>query len=172
MKTLLLMRHAKSSWKDSDLKDFDRPLNKKGKKTAPLMGHMIADQELVPDRIISSPAVRARQTVEAFVKTSGYKGEIEYSEGYYMGEPAAYIEPLTKLPDDVERVLIVGHNPGLEALLQLLTSRIESLSTGAMAYLVLPVKHWQDLNKDTQGELIQLWLPREFIKKEKGKDSK
>ena len=68
MKTLLLMRHAKSSWKDSDLKDFDRPLNKKGKKTAPLMGHMIADQELVPDRIISSPAVRARQTVEAFVK--------------------------------------------------------------------------------------------------------
>ena len=89
-----------------------------------------------------------------------------------MGEPTAYIEPLTKLPDDVERVLIVGHNPGLEALLQLLTSRIESLSTGAMAYLVLSVKHWQDLNKDTQGELIQLWLPREFIKKEKGKDSK
>jgi phosphohistidine phosphatase len=172
MKTLLLMRHAKSSWKDSELKDFDRPLNKKGKKTAPLMGHMIADQELVPDRIICSPAVRARQTAEAFVKTSGYKGEIEFNEGYYMGEPNSYIEPLAKLPDEVERVLIVGHNPGLEALLQLLTSRIESLSTGAIAYLVLSISHWQELTKDTPGELIQLWLPREFIKKEKGKDSK
>ena len=162
MKTLLLMRHAKSSWKESELKDFDRPLNKRGKKSAPLMGHMIADQELVPDRIICSPAVRARQTAEAFVKTAGYKGDIEFNEGYYMGEPSSYLEPLAKLPDEVERVLIVGHNPGLEALLQLLTSRIESLSTGAIAYLVLPIKHWQELNKDTQGELIQLWLPREF----------
>ena len=89
-----------------------------------------------------------------------------------MGEPNSYLEPLAKLPDEVERVLIVGHNPGLEALLQLLTSRIESLSTGAIAYLVLPIKHWQELNKDTQGELIQLWLPRKFIKKEKGKDAK
>ena len=89
-----------------------------------------------------------------------------------MGEPSAYIEPLTKLPDEVERVLIVGHNPGLEASLQQLTSRIESLSTCAIAYLVLPLKNWQELKMDTQGELIQLWLPRDLHKKDKEKPSK
>lgn len=169
MKTLLLMRHAKSSWKDPDLKDFDRPLTKKGKKSVPLMGQMIADEELIPDRIFSSPAVRASQTVEAFVESSGYRGEVEYFDGYYMGEPTAYAEPLYNLPDEVERVLIIGHNPGLEAFLQMLTARVESLSTGAIAYIVLPVKHWREINGETEGELIQLWAPRDLRKKDKEK---
>ena len=169
MKTLLLMRHAKSSWKDSDLKDFDRPLNKKGKKDAPMMGHLIKDQELVPEVIFCSPAQRTVQTIEAFVKACGYKGDIQYVDSYYMGEPSSFLEPLTQLPDDVERVLVVGHNPGLEGLLQLISTRVESLSTGAIAYLVLPIKHWHEINDDTEGELVQLWLPRDLRKHEKDK---
>ena len=170
MKTLLLMRHAKSSWKENELKDFDRPLTKKGKKNVPKMGRLIAEEELLPDRIFSSPAVRASQTAEAFVESSGYMAEVEFIEGYYMGEPAAYTDPLINLPDEVQRVLIIGHNPGLEALLQMLTGRVESLSTGAIAYLVLPIKHWPELNKDTEGELIQLWAPRDLRKKDKDKE--
>ena len=91
MKTLLLMRHAKSSWKDSDLKDFDRPLNKKGKKDAPMMGRLIKDQELVPEVIFCSPAQRTVQTIEAFVEACGYQGDIHYLDSYYMGEPSSYL---------------------------------------------------------------------------------
>jgi phosphohistidine phosphatase len=170
MKTLLLMRHAKSSWKDTELKDFDRPLTKKGKKCVLKMGRLIADEELVPDRIFCSPAVRALQTSEGFVEASGFKGQVEYTDGYYMAEPNAYVEPLKTLPDDVQRVMLIGHNPGLEALLQMLTARVESLSTGAIAYLVLPIKHWEELDKETEGELVQLWIPGDVHKKDKDKD--
>ena len=72
MKTLLVLRHAKSSWKDANLEDHDRPLNKRGKKTAPKMGKLIKDEKLVPDLMISSTALRAKKTAEAVAKTSKY----------------------------------------------------------------------------------------------------
>jgi phosphohistidine phosphatase len=162
MKTLLIMRHAKSSWKDKDLKDRKRPLSKRGKRNAPQMGELIKEKELIPQIILSSDAVRARQTVEMLTETSGFTGEVKYDDDLYMAEADEYLDSLRKVSDDFERVMIVGHNPGLESLLPLLTGRVESLPTAAIAHLTLPVDHWKELSKKTKAELVEIWKPKEL----------
>jgi phosphohistidine phosphatase len=161
MKTVLLMRHAKSSWKDHKLKDIERPLNKRGKKDVPFMGQILADKELVPQMILCSPALRARLTAEMVAEKCGYKGEITYIDSFYLAEPAVYAGALCSLPDEIERVLLIGHNPGMEGLVQLLSGQVESLPTSAIAYLVLPISHWNELDGATHGDIIELWRPRD-----------
>ena len=165
-KTLLILRHAKSSWKNEKLKDFDRPLKHRGEEAANLMGKVLMMAELVPQVILSSPAQRAKQTTELVVAESKFKGELKFVDSFYMGEPENYITALKELPDEIERVMVVGHNPGLEALLQLLDGKVNSLTTGSLAYLVLDIKHWADLTKATVGELISFWEPDEIDLKE------
>lgn len=173
MKTLLLMRHAKSSWKDSRLQDFDRPLNKRGEKDAPRMGKLLKDEELIPQLILSSPAVRARETVEAVAKAAGQDVPVEYFDSFYLAEPSVYFDIARTLPDNLERVMIMGHNPGLEAMLQMLTGQVEGLPTAAIAYLVLPINHWSELNTNLEAELVNLWRPRDLKEpKEHEKESK
>jgi phosphohistidine phosphatase len=167
MKTVLLMRHAKSSWKDHKLPDMERPLNKRGKKDAPHVGSLLKDKELVPQQILSSPAVRAKMTAESVVEKSGFKGEINYKDDFYLAEPSVYEEALKGLPDDIERVMLIGHNPGMEGLVQILSGEVESLPTGAVAYIVIPVKQWSEIDGNTRGEIIQLWRPREIKVKSK-----
>ncbi len=172
MKTLLLMRHAKSSWKDTELSDIDRPLNKRGKKDAPFMGAVLKEKELVPQLILSSTAVRARQTVELVTAACNYPGETRYLDYFYLAEPAAYLRGLAEVPDDLERVMVIGHNPGLEGLLQILSGRIEALPTSTIAYLSLPVNSWRDLHEDTEGELLELLNPRQLEVEEEEKKGK
>lgn len=167
MKTLLLMRHAKSSWKEKGLEDHERPLNKRGQKDAPRMGKLLRDKELVPQRILCSSALRARLTAEGVAGASGFEGEIIYQNNFYLAESGVYLEGLMTLPDDMERVLIIGHNPGLEGLLQILSHQVESLPTAAIAYVVLPINKWSELNDDTSGDLVELWRPRDLKKKHK-----
>lgn len=156
MKTLLLMRHAKSSWKDTKLADHERPLNKRGQKDAPFMGEVLLEKELLPQKILASSAVRVRETVEGLVKSSRYSGETEFNDALYLAEPEAYLAALCPLPESVERVMVVGHNPGLEGLLQQLSGRIESIGTGSIAYLNLPIQSWNELTSETVGELVEL----------------
>jgi phosphohistidine phosphatase len=172
MKTLLLMRHAKSSWKDPELSDNERPLNKRGKKDAPYMGEMLKEKELVPQLVLSSTAVRARQTAELVAAACGFVGDVVYLDSYYLAEPDAYLAGLSAQSDDLERIMIVGHNPGLEGLLQILSGRIEALPTGTIAYLSLPVTSWHSLQHDTEGELLELLLPRDDHDEEEEKKSK
>ncbi len=162
MKTLLIMRHAKSSWKDKNLKDRKRPLSKRGKRNAPQMGELIKEKELIPQMILSSDALRARQTIELFSETSGFNGEVSYDDDLYMAEADEYLDAARKAPDEYERIMIVGHNPGLESLLPLLTGQVQSLPTAAIAHLALPIDHWKDLNKHTKAELIEIWKPKEL----------
>ncbi len=162
MKSLLLMRHAKSSWKEKDLKDRKRPLSKRGKRNAPQMGELIKEKELLPQLILASSAVRSRQTAELLAETSGYGGDVHYLDEFYMAEADEYLDELRKLPNKLERVMIIGHNPGLESLLPLLTGRVESLPTAAIAYLMLPIERWKDLNKKTKAELVEVWRPKEL----------
>ena len=173
-KTLLLMRHAKSSWKNEKLKDFDRPLKHRGEEAAKMMGKSLVMAELVPQVILSSPARRAKQTAEIVAAESKFKGELKFVESFYMGEPDNYIKGLNELPDQVERVLVVGHNPGEEALLQMLDGKVDSLTTGSLAALSLDIKRWADLTKTTVGELISFWDPDEIdlegLEDEMGKD--
>ncbi len=172
MKTLLLMRHAKSSWKDTELSDIDRPLSKRGKRDAPFMGAVLKEKELVPQLILSSTAVRARQTAELLTAACNFGGEIRYLDSFYLAEPAAYLHGLMDLPDGLERVMVIGHNPGLEGLLQLLSGRIEALPTGTIAVLSLPVTSWRDVRDDTEGELLELLIPHELKVEEEEKKGK
>lgn len=165
MKTLLVMRHAKSSWKNTGLADHDRPLNKRGKQDAPRMGSVLREEGLVPDLIISSSAKRAQMTVEAVVAESGCMGEVRISRELYASGPEAYLEALQALEDEFERVMIVGHNPDLEELLEILSGEAEILPTAALAQVELDIDSWQELQDeadDPQGKLVALWRPREL----------
>ncbi|HTX79360.1 MAG TPA: histidine phosphatase family protein [Longilinea sp.] len=161
MKTLLLMRHAKSSWKFPELSDRDRPLNKRGEKDAPRMGKLLKEKELIPDRIYSSTAVRACKTAEAVAEKVDYKNEIIYLDSLYMAEPAAIVDVLKTVPDDAKCVLLVGHNPGMEGLVQILSHKVESLPTAAVAYIKLPIKSWSEFSLAVEGELKAVRRPRE-----------
>jgi len=162
MKTLLILRHAKSSWKQAELADHDRPLNKRGKRDAPRMGEILVREASIPDLIISSSAKRAKKTTELLVEEVGYEGEIIFERDLYAAWPEAYIETLSVTPDEFETVMVVGHNPGLEDLLEILTGEVERMPTAALANVSLPIKHWRELSFETEGELVNIWRPKEL----------
>ncbi len=162
MKTVLILRHAKSSWSKPGLADIDRPLNKRGKRDAPRMGAFLHEQDLVPDLILSSPARRARKTAQAVSENSSYDGEIEIVPDFYPGDPETFILTLMSIPDQVNSVMIVAHNPGLEELLYELAGESARMPTSALAQVSLPVKSWHDLEDEVQGDLENLWLVKEL----------
>ena len=162
MKTLLVLRHAKSSWKDDSLADHDRPLNKRGKQEAPIMGKLIRDMDLVPDLIFSSTAKRARSTVELVVEESGYEGDVVYSRELYAADSEATIKSLSELADEYDRVMVVGHNPGLEQLVEELTGEYQPLSTASLALVQLPIQSWAELLGEDKGKLENIWRPKEL----------
>lgn len=162
MKTLLLLRHAKSSWSEPGLEDHGRPLNKRGKHDAPLVGKLIREQGLTPDLIVSSTARRAQDTARLVGEACGYDGEIDLRQELYLSDASCYLDILQTLPDQVNNVLVVGHNPDLEELLGLLTDYNETFPTAALAQVELPIANWQSLNEATDGYLKNLWKPREL----------
>jgi phosphohistidine phosphatase len=162
MKTLLLMRHAKSSWKQPGLADRDRPLNKCGRRDAPKMGNLLGEEDLVPQCILSSTALRARETAEAVAEAAGYDGEIVCLEELYGATHLGYLQALRSVPDGVDVVLLIGHNPDLQDVLELMADQVERMPTAAIAYLRLPIEHWTDLREDTMAEWVQVWRPREL----------
>ena len=160
MKTLLLLRHAKSSWDQPGLHDHDRPLNKRGKNEAPRVGKFLKDNDLLPDLVLSSTARRARDTAQAVVEESGFSGQIDLYQDLYLSDTACYMDILRCLPDEANRVLVVGHNPDLEELLTLLTDVSQHLTTATLVQIDLPITSWQELNEATDGRLQTLWTPR------------
>lgn len=162
MKSLLILRHAKSSWGDPSLSDHDRPLNKRGKKDAPRMGELLREEDLLPDLIICSTARRARETAEIVAEASACEGEIQTIRDLYAAGPEAYIEILSALTDDYQTVMVVGHNPGLEELLYELTGELQPLPTAALAQVRLPIQSWQEVEDAEIGELVGYWRPKEL----------
>ena len=123
MKTLLVLRHAKSSWEQPGLDDHARPLNARGERDAPRMGRLVRAEGLTPDLIISSDAARARATAEAMAEAARYPGTILLEPRLYHADTAEILDVLrTTIDEDVASVMIVGHNPGLEELVAWLTS--------------------------------------------------
>ena len=163
MKTVLILRHAKSSWSNPSLADIDRPLNKRGKNDAPRMGTLLKEQDIIPDLILSSPALRARKTAEAVSEYSGYEGQIDIVPDFYPGDPYTFIETLASLPDDYDNVMIVAHNPGLEELLYALAGESARLPTSALAQVELPLDYWQELDDEMEGKLVNLWRVKELF---------
>jgi phosphohistidine phosphatase len=162
MKTLLVLRHAKSSWDDPALDDHERPLNKRGQRDAPRMGELMRELGLLPDVVLSSDAVRARLTAEAVAATAHYAGEILPHPHLYMAGPADILSLLPTVPENAETVMVVGHNPGLEKLVEHLTGEWQDLPTAALAQIDLPIQQWRDLKLSTRGMLVGLWRPKEL----------
>jgi phosphohistidine phosphatase len=160
MKTLLLLRHAKSSWKQPEQADHDRPLTKRGKKEAPKVGKYLKENDLVPDLILSSTARRAHDTAQAVAEECGFDGQVDLYQDLYLSDTTNYLDILRCLPDDAGRVLVVGHNPDVEGLLTLLTDVNEHMTTAALAVVDLPISSWQELSEATDGRLQTLWSPR------------
>ena len=162
MKTLLVLRHAKSSWNGPALDDHERPLNKRGRRTAPRIGKLMREYGLIPDVIISSDAVRARLTAEAVAEAARYAGEILLDPHLYLACPADILSLLTTVRANAGTVMIVGHNPGLEKLVEQLTGERQDLPTAALAQIGLPIDQWRDLKLSTRGTLVGLWRPEEL----------
>jgi phosphohistidine phosphatase len=162
MKTLLLLRHAKSSWKDADLDDHDRPLNKRGKRDAPRMGRLLKDENLLPDFILSSTAKRARKTVEHVIAESGFRGETRITGELYMAGGQQLRGVVAALPEPLARALVIGHNPGLEELLESLTGSYAPLSTAALAHVELDIELWAQVADQPPTRLVKVWQPQEL----------
>ena len=162
MKTLLILRHAKSSWDNSRLVDHDRPLSSRGKEDAPRMGRLLAREDLVPDLIISSSAERALTTAELAAISAGYEAEIQITRHLYHADPESYIELLQQVADSHERVIVVGHNPGMEELVEQLGGHYQRMPTAALAQIELPIESWGELDEETNGRLVNLWRPKEL----------
>ena len=162
MKTLLVLRHAKSSWNDPALDDHERPLNRRGRRDAPRMGELVREYGLMPDVVISSDAVRARLTAEAMAEALHYAGEILLDQHLYMASPDDIFSLLRRVRQNAETVMIVGHNPGLEELVEQLTGARQDLPTAALAQIVLPIDRWRDLTLSTRGTLMGHWRPKEL----------
>ena len=167
MKTLLLMRHGKSSWKDEELPDHERPLKKRGRKDTKRIAKEILKHELIPELILSSSATRARETVTTLTEKLESNNRIVYVDELYMGEPQDFIEALKDQAADEDIVMIVAHNPGLEAYLQIVDGEIESLPTAGLGYMLLALDDWKDISLETMGDLIGFWKPKELRKKDK-----
>ena len=126
------------------------------------MGKLVREDGLIPDVIISSDAVRARLTAEAVAEAARYAGEILLDPRLYLACPADILSLLTTVRENAGTVMIVGHNPGLEKLVEQLTGERQDLPTAALAQIGLPIDQWRDLKRSTRGTLVGLWRPEEL----------
>lgn len=171
MKTLLLLRHAKSSWDDPSLDDFDRPLAARGEQAAPLMANYLKQKGLRPDLVLLSPAARARQTWDLVARSLGDGIEVKQLQGLYLGAPSRLLDAVRRAPDEAACVMLVGHNPGMEHLAMVLagsSSKPKALAklydkfpTAALAELTFEAESWKELARGT-GRLKRLVRPREL----------
>ena len=164
MRRLLLLRHAKSSWKEEGRSDHDRPLNRRGHRDAPVMGALLARQAIVPDRIVSSTALRARTTAEEVAQAAGFDGETQQDPRLYLADPETILEVVRECPDDAETVLVVAHNPGMQSLAVLLarSPEPEPFPTAALAQIDVQVDTWRRCRLGVPARLAGLWRPKEL----------
>jgi len=160
VKTLLVLRHAKSSWKDHDLSDHDRPLNKRGKKDAERMGKFIFEQQLVPELILSSSAKRAQKTALRVADEIEFDGTLTISRELYSFGYEAYLEMLSELPKEINSVMIIGHNPGLEELIETLIGEYRRITTASLAQIIIDIEEWDEINQEPEAKLTNLWQPK------------
>ena len=162
-KQLLIMRHAKSSWKDIGQTDFERVLNKRGRRVVPQMGQSLVDQGAVPDKIISSSASRAALTTELVAEAAGVAdADVQYVKYLYHAPADEYLEALERFDgENVLRLMMVGHNPGLEELIYRLAKAHEQMPTAAIARFDLGDKDWISIRKPFKAKLLSVWRPKE-----------
>ncbi|WP_114954244.1 SixA phosphatase family protein [Sphingosinicella terrae] len=170
MKILTLLRHAKSGWDDPALRDFDRPLNKRGRRAARTIGREMRSRGIDFDAVIASPAARVVETLADLADGYGRPIHADYDERAYLATAAALLELVRQADDGADRLLLVGHNPGLESLALLLTREeegdglrrvlAEKYPTATLAEIALPIDHWHDVEAGA-GRLSRFIRPRD-----------
>ena len=170
MKTLTLLRHAKSGWDDAVKRDFDRPLNAKGRRAAAAMGRHLRGLGVNFDYLIASPALRVSETLDGFASGYGALPEVVADRRVYLASAEMLLDVVRGLPGRAERVLLVGHNPGLEDLVLILTpdedgpfrdAVEEKYPTASVAELRLPVEDWGSVEPGA-AELARFVRPRDL----------
>ena len=162
MKTLMVLRHAKSSHADGNLDDFDRPLNERGLADAPRLGQRLLETENTPDMVLSSRARRAEQTAESVCLAAACSDRLKYRDTFYHGRPSDYVQEIRRVPASINKLMLVGHNPGLEHLLEWLTTKSERMPTAALAFVECPISDWDQLAADS-NRLVEVWRPKEIF---------
>jgi phosphohistidine phosphatase len=160
MKTLLLMRHAKAS--HDGAADIDRPLLDEGREAAQRVGKFLKDDNLTVDLALSSPAVRARETITAVLNTAGSSLDVRYDERLYEGGSLRLLEVLSELDEALNTVLLVGHNPVLEEVIQLMTNETVHLSAGTLAHIEVEAQNWNEIG-EARGGIRKIVRPQELI---------
>lgn len=172
MPELLLLRHAKSDWKDASLDDFERPLSKRGRRAAPLMGEYLRTQGLEPDLVLCSSARRARETLKLVLTALASRPEISYLKSLYLAPPSRMLTILRRQSPETGRILLIAHNPGLERLALELAQgaggqdhsavvrrMAEKFPTAALARFRIAA--WESLG-ETPAELAAFVRPRDL----------
>ena len=163
MKTIYLLRHAKSSWKDENLSDIERPLNGRGRKAAETLGAFPKREKVMVDLVLSSSAVRARQTTDRVLAAANISTDVRFDERIYEAEVPRLLEIVKQIENTKKSVLLVGHNPGFEEFLEWLTGAIETMQTGALAKVILKNSAWEQIQGKT-GTLEWIVRPKELQK--------
>ncbi len=165
LRELILWRHAKSDWGDPSLTDHERPLSERGRRNANKMANWIQQNALTPDLILCSTAKRAQQTLRRFCPDCAI--ETEHLETLYMADVPTLLRQLAKVPQHFKRVMLIGHNPGMEELIAYLNTEPLSLAadvklfpTAAVAHFIMP-SDWRSLEKG-DGRLISLTRPKDI----------
>ena len=170
MLTLVILRHAKSSWNDPAEDDFDRPLNGRGRKAAPEAGEMLRGLKIAPDLVLCSPAKRTRETLELALPEigAGKTPKITYDERLYLAAAPTLLECLRDTGRDAACVVLIGHNPGLHSLAValagtgepgLLAQVSEKFPTAALAVLAFDGNEWHKVTPGS-GRLLAFWTPK------------
>ena len=170
MKQLTLLRHAKSSWDDQRLEDFNRPLNARGWKAARRIGRELEERGLHFDIVLASPAARVRETIDGVQEKYDFGAPIQFERRIYEASETSLLELVRSLPETAGSALIVGHNPGLERLIVELTHDegiglrhrvIGKFPTAGLAAIRLPAERWRNVEPES-GTIVDLIFPKEL----------
>ncbi len=171
MKTLTLLRHAKSSWDDPVARDFDRPLNARGQRGARVMGQFIRREGLHFDRVIASPALRVVETIDEVALSYNKRLDPIWERRIYLASSASLMDILREVDDSIHSLLLVGHNPGMEDLILDLVPETsgdahraaiyEKYPTAALAIIEIAIDHWRDIDHGA-GKLSRFTRPRDL----------
>ncbi len=170
MKVLTLLRHAKSSWDDSVARDFDRPLNRRGRLAARAVGRAMRSEGLIFNAVVASPAVRVMETLSEVADSYGASLEPRWEQRIYLASADTLLEVVHEVADAADRVLLIGHSPGMEALALLLTEGTSGalrdaleikFPTGTLAEISLDVSAWGDV-AEAKGTLTRFIRPRDL----------
>ncbi len=169
-KRLILLRHAKSAWEDQDIADFDRPLSSRGRKAAPIIGAHLARAGYVPDLVLCSSASRALETLNLVIAGWQHQPNTRKQKSLYLAMPREMLKRVQSVGNEVNTVMLVGHNPGIADLANWLCHEGDAtvrgalsrkFPTGAVAVIDFDVEDWREVDAET-GRLVEFVTPRQI----------